>query len=251
MRAWSTGSSSVRSWESTSAPAHTMMKSLPRFAWIPLLAGTSLFGSVITPVNNSFESPVVPAGDVYENVVTGPSADGDGWSYPNGNSGVVAYRSSGEGYDITEPSATGGDGNQAAILQNGDGTGVPDGTISGSSAVFSQSLSGFTDGTASVSFYIEARDNSSQYQVTVYLDDTPLVFSYPADYGAHEFDLVTTTPITVTAGSHTLSFVGNQTVGGDSAFIDLVTVNNTPEPASLGLLSLASLGLLRRSKRSR
>ncbi|MBU4273300.1 MAG: PEP-CTERM sorting domain-containing protein [Planctomycetes bacterium] len=58
--------------------------------------------------------------------------------------------------------------------------------------------------------------------------------------------MYTSDPITVAAGTHTLSFVGTEVAWGADArtSIDAVSITTIPEPSALALLATGLVGLL-------
>lgn len=189
--------------------------------------------SAIPLTNLGFETPVVGAVGYTYNPVT---AD---WVYA-GNSGLTG---NGTGFTFGNPVAP--EGVQVAFLQSG--TGYASGSIS---QVFSTAVN------ASMGFTFSAaqRGNYGGIQgINVLLDSvvigslTPIGFSY-LDY--------TTTLVSVLAGSHTLTFVGMNLSGDNTAFIDNLRVTSISNvvpvslPSTIALL-LAGFGLLAyRSRRS-
>jgi hypothetical protein len=147
-----------------------------------------------------FETPVVGTG-TYNAFRYNPG--GSPWTF-NGSSGVAG---NGSGFTDGNPDAP--QGTQVAFLQ-GFGS-------------ISQSVT-FAAGTYSISFSAAQRgnDNSSQrFQVLV--DGNVLGTFTP---GSASYTTYTTDSFTVTAGSHTISFVGLDPNGGDNtAFLDQVFLN--------------------------
>ena len=129
---------------------------------------------------------------------------------------------------------------------------APEGTQVGflqGAATITQSLSGFTGGTTYVIKFDSARRPNRGFgydgleDFSVYLDKTPLGTFLPA---STDFALLTTALVTPGAGTHTLSFVGLDTIGGDNtAFFDEVQVNvvSAPELSQSAALGLGVLGL--------
>jgi hypothetical protein len=146
--------------------------------------------------DGGFEAPVVGAGRFQY----GPT--GTPWSY-SGAAGVAGYSS---GFTAGNPNAP--EGTQVAFLQT--------------TGSFSQVVAGLAAGSYKLTFDAAQRGNNqaSRQNFQVLVDGsatgtfTPVGTSY-APY--------TTTTFTVAAGSHTISFQGLDTAGGDNtAFVDNV-----------------------------
>lgn len=166
------------------------------------LAQATSFANADVPVANSgFEAPGLSAGSFQYN------PGGGNWTF-SGGSGVSA---NGSGFTGGNPAAI--QGTQVAFLQGGY------------TSVISQSLSGFQAGVSyTVSFYAAQRANFNQggEDFDVYLDATRLGTFQP---GSVAYGGQSTVAFSATAGSHTLKFVGRNTLGGDNtAFIDAVRV---------------------------
>jgi hypothetical protein len=133
-----------------------------------------------------------------------------------------------------------------ALAGNGSAYGnpdAPDGTqvaVLQFQSTISQSVVFPVDGTYQISFdaaYRNAQDGANDVKVQVDGADVISAF-YPAD--CNSWDASTTNPFTVSAGAHTITFVGLDTLGGDrSSFVDAVTLLEIP-PAISGSPSLPS-----------
>jgi hypothetical protein len=153
---------------------------------------------VLTSVADpGFETPVVGDGNYQYN------ASGSAWAF-SGGSGISG---NGSGFTAGNPNAP--EGSQVAFLQaNGS---------------FSQAVN-FTAGTYTLSFLAaqraNAQNNSQTFQVQI---DGQVVGTFtPAGTG---YSAYTTDRFAVTAGYHTISFVGLNPHGGDNtAFIDAVSL---------------------------
>jgi hypothetical protein len=146
-----------------------------------------------------FETPVVGTG-TYNAFQYNPS--GSLWTF-GGSSGVAG---NGSGFTDGNPDAP--EGNQVAFLQ-GYGS-------------VSQSVTFVAAGTYSLGFSAAQRgnDNSSQ-RFQVLIDGAVVVGTYTP--GDASYTAYTTASFTVTAGSHTISFIGLDPDGGDNtALIDQV-----------------------------
>jgi hypothetical protein len=153
-----------------------------------------------------------------------------GFGTPNVGTGFQ-YNPSGAAWTFTANSGTNGSG----VAGNGSGftntnPSAPEGTqvgfIQGTGSI-SQSLT-FTAGTFTINFQAAQRanvsGNSQNFQVTV---DGIVVGTFTPS--GTSYAGYTTSSFTVTAGAHTVGFVGLNTKGGDNtAFIDQVTVLGGP-----------------------
>ena len=199
---------------------------------------TDARAATLFPANNGFEVPDQGSDFTYRPV-------GASWSFL-GSTGIAA---NGSAFNVSNAPNGNSDGitssnGQAAFFQAGDGT------LEGGS--FSQSISGFQAGTASVSFLLESRGPFPMGQLVVTLDNTVLgTFSTSS---SSAFVPEATISVPVTAGSHTLSFIpnGSNSIGEDG-FVDSVSINNAsksvPDPGTTGSLfglSLMGLAFLRR-----
>ena len=151
-------------------------------------------------VNGSFETPSTssyiyrPTGGSWTFAVSsGIQHNGSAWGAPNAPDGV-----------------------QTAFLQ--DGTTGGNGTIS-------QSINLPSSGTYTVSFQAALRayqTSPTRMSFKVTFDSTVVGSFSPA---SRSFSSFTTTPISLTAGYHTLSFVGTGAAPDTADFIDSVTLN--------------------------
>jgi hypothetical protein len=154
------------------------------------------------------------------------------WTFEQGdsNSGIANNRS------IGVSNATNGNQNGGATSKYGQA-----GWIQGTGD-FYQSVSGFSDGLASINFSLEARGGDAGLDpVDVLLDGVQIGQFSTSSTGS--FVSESTVYVPVTAGSHTIEFLGTDTTG-NSSFVDNVSINNVPEPATFGLLGASCLGLL-------
>ncbi len=153
---------------------------------------------VPTIADGSFEQPVVAA-NTYQLDPTGIP-----WQF----SGIAGVSSNGSPFTAGNPNAP--NGSQVALIK---GTGS-----------MSQSVT-FTAGTYDLSFLAAQRANyqSQSQQLQVLVDGTQVALLTPVgtSYGLYQ-----TSNFTVTAGTHTIQFIGTNPQGGDNtAFLDEVTIS--------------------------
>jgi len=208
--------------------------------------------SAQTIVNAGFETPIVSGGNFTYN----PSGPGVGWTF-SGNSGISG---NGSAFNVGNPNAP--EGVQVGFVQ---GIGF-----------FSQAVSGFAAGTYAFSFDAAQRHSGGGGQTNGYptdLQNFQVSVDGTALYGAAGltptpivggvlggYQLYTTGPITLSAGTHTLTFQGLNTayltagrtgnvgfgVSDNTAFIDAVAVSiaaPVPEASTTVSLGLLALGL--------
>jgi len=214
---------------------------------------------VLYPANNGFESPDLGSGTNAYGIVGSsghPLPSQVGWIFTTGT-GIAA---NGSAYNVT--GATNGNSTgvtstsgQAAVISQGNGN------VSGAGATsISQSIAGFLDGFVTISFSLEGRNgtqNGNQLgpnPITVWLDNISLGVFTPTSKTS--FQLFSTTPIAVSAGTHVLAFAGTTTtVDSVTTYLDNVSISISPvpEPATLGLAGLglgAALFYRRKSRRA-
>jgi len=200
---------------------------------------SSVMGSANPIVQNpGFESPVLSSAVAYSNY--GP-LDGNVWNF-------ITY----SGVQTSGGWAPAGfDGNQVGFIQtSGTAPGIGCFAASGCAGEISQTISGFeADELYDVSFISAQRVlNGTSQTLTLYLDDQFLGSFTPA-YGGTYYAEVTDS-FTTTAGTHTLSFVGEAPPVTDvTAFIDDVSITDVgpvPEPGTLAAVSMGLFVLARR-----
>ncbi len=168
----------------------------------------------ITVANDGFE---VPNQGVGTNAYTYNPAGGS-WTF-TGSTGITANNSAWGVFDATNGNSdsTTSTAGQTAFIQNGNGT------TSGSA--ISQVLGGFVSGYASVRFSLQGRAGFGNNPIKVMLDNQDLG-TYSPQSTAY-YNTVITPTVSVTAGSHTLYFIGTNGNGDNDSFVDNVKVVNT------------------------
>ncbi len=157
-------------------------------------------------VDAGFESPSVGTG-TYSAFVYNPA--NAGWTF-SGGSGVAG---NGSGFTSGNPNAP--EGTQVGFLQ-------------GAGSMISQAVANWPAGTYVIAFNAAQRGNyqygGQDFQVLV---DGTVVDTF--DPSGTSYLAVETAPFTVAAGTHTLSFQGLDTVGGDNTvFLDAVSIVAVP-----------------------
>ena len=175
-------------------------------SWDPSLAYTSLNTAVSGPsiANAGFETPAVGSG-----FQVNPS--NASWSFManpgSGNSGVA-----GNGSAFTSGNPDAPEGSQVALMQQ--------------TCTFAQSIANFQANVSyTIAFEAAQRGNNgtSTETIQVFLDGT-LIGSFTP--GSTAYTTFTTNPFSVSAGTHTLQFVGGNSSGADmTAFLDHVRIN--------------------------
>jgi Arylsulfotransferase (ASST)/Carbohydrate binding module (family 35)/Protein of unknown function (DUF642) len=164
---------------------------------------SNLYGTPANILNAGFEYPIQGTG----NFAYQPT--GSAWSFSVG-AGVAGNDS---GFTSGNPNAP--QGSQVGFLQ-GDG------------ATISQAVNFSAAGTYQISFSAAQRGNygTSDEEVNVLVDGTVVSTITPASTG---YATYTTASFTVTAGSHTISFVGVDPTGADyTALLDQISIFNAP-----------------------
>lgn len=183
--------------------------------------------------NAGFEAPVVGGGS-YGAFAYNPG--GTPWTFSE-SSGVSG---NGSGFTCSNPNAP--EGTQVGFVQQG-------GTIS-------QSIEGFADGTYTFDFLSAQRGSGSgnpgpDFQnLQVLVDNAPLFGADGLTPVGTAYQLYTTGPVTLSAGTHTLTFQGLNTAAAgvpgyntdNTAFIDSVGINKVaPVPEASSVISLGML----------
>jgi len=155
------------------------------------------------PQNAGFESPAVTAANGLQYGAANAS-----WTFSpeNGTSGS-GLQKNGSAFGATAAP----EGTQMAFVQNG--------------GAMSQSLADLSAGKYAVRFKAARRgwSGSGQQSLAVYLDDTQLGIFSP---GSTQFESFMSNAVSLTAGTHSIRFVGQNTNGDNTAFVDVVTLVN-------------------------
>jgi hypothetical protein len=179
-----------------------------------LLALNLTAGGVPVPLNNAgFESPWLRAGNFLYN----PS--GGGWTF-NSNSGI-----SGNASPFTSSNPSAPEGGQVGFVQ-----------MSGS---FSQTVT-LNSGWYQLSYSAAQRAGNRQtFNITM---DGVVVGTYTSSDTTGNYSAYTTSPFQITSGgSHTLAFVGINSLGGDNtAFVDEVSLYALVAPEAPTGLTVSS-----------
>ena len=205
-----------------------------RLLLVAAVAGGLGLGGMVSAqslVNAGFETPGI-SGNQYTPGFGGLSGI-SGWTF--GASGSDSYN----GYVHAGDTGLGPlgipEGSQAAFIQG--------------SGSISQDVV-FSAGTYALSFYAEARGGGlGPEPLLVTLGGTPVTFSASSTFVAGSntsFDLVTSDPFSLSAGTYTLAFTGANPYGfaDRTTFIDNVGISAVPEPATCAaLVGAAALGL--------
>lgn len=181
--------------------------------------------------NAGFEAPVVGSGS--SAYVYNPA--GASWTF----SGGAGVSGNGSGFTAGNPNAP--EGSQVGFVQ-------ATGTIS-------QAIDGFSDGSYTFQFLSAQRGSGDgnpgpdAQNLQVLVDNAPLFGTDGLTPVGTSYQLYTTDPIALSAGTHTLTFQGLNTAGqgagnnGDNtAFVDGVGINKVvPVPEASSVISLGML----------
>ena len=169
-----------------------------------------------------------------------------------GASGKYQYAPSGSAWTFSgaSPSGSGLTGNSGAFTSSNPN--APEGSQAAflqKTGTITQSVANWVAGAYQLSFYAAQRgsNNAASQNFQVLIDGASVGSFTPA---GSTYQAFTTSPFTVTAGNHTIQFVGLDSAGGDNtALIDRVQVNavlnDAPPPAEFNVVPLtASRSLL-------
>ena len=177
-----------------------------------LQIGVTGSSSSVAIANYSFETPAESSSPYWAYNPTGTS-----WTFGGTGGGLqgIANKNTTTWFSTAPP-----DGNQAAFLQQV-------GTIS-------QSVSVTTPGVYAISFSAEGRSGSAGPEGVIVQVDGVTVGTWPAAAVSQSQWQSFLAVVNLTAGSHTLAFVGNNTLGGDKS----VAIDNVQmfQPAAFGAL---------------
>ena len=155
----------------------------------------------LTVGNAGFEQPNAGPAGAWGSFIYDPT--GTAWSFA-GTAGVAA---NGSGFTDGNPPAP--EGAQVAFLQK--------------TGSFSQRVADWASGSYVITFHAAQRGNTGSHQNFEVLVDGTVVGTFKTT--STSYQTYTTAAFTVTAGTHTIEFLGLNTAGGDNtAFIDAVSV---------------------------
>ncbi len=170
-----------------------------------IYAGTLRVGAAVTLDNPSFERPNSLANGSYEY-----QPAGSGWGL-DGGTGLATNNS-----PWFSPNAL--DGFQGAYIQGGNGTGTG----------ISQTVNVDTAGQYNISFLGVGRNGAGPNGLIVQVDGSTALSLSEAAFNNGAWQSYLTSGLNLTAGSHTISFIGNNVLGGDrSTVIDKVQLGRT------------------------
>ena len=203
-----TNSNAVAGWDPVTGLGSPVANNL-----IPALIGQSAPPTTPTVGDSGFETVPVGSG----NYSYGPT--GSNWTF-SGSTGV-----SGNNSAFTSGNPAAPQGGQVAFLQQ--------------TGSFSQSVANWAAGSYQVSLLAaqRANGNSSQENFQVLVDGNVVSSFTPT---GSSYQTYTTSPFTVTAGTHSITFKGIDSAGGDNTvFLDTITVAqataaNTPTVGDSG-----------------
>ena len=191
---------------------------------IVILNGGSQFqptNFAITPIVTT-KSGLNDPGFESVNVGTGYSSysyatTGSPWTFSGSSGNGSGLSGNGSGFTFGNPNAP--QGSQVAFLQ-GKGT-------------ITQSVTGWSAGSYMLSFDAAQRGNygTTKEDFAVLVDGSVIGTFTPT---GTSYQIYTTPAFTVTAGTHTIEFLGLDSVGGDNTvFLDAVSVATTPTQATI------------------
>jgi len=214
------------------APGTDYLTSIPLHAGLNVLAITTLspFAAASLSLNPTPIASLKDSG--FEAVSLASSGfryvynpQGDPWTFA-GTSGVTGDNT---GFTAGNPNAP--QGQQVAFIQN--------------QGAISQVVDNFAAGGYTISFDVAQRANFGVGQrLQILVDGTPVDTFSP---GSPSYQISTTPTFAVSAGSHTITFQGLNTIGDGTAFIDAVTIAQAPiaptfADSGFEAVSLASSG---------
>ena len=170
-----------------------------------IYSGTLRVGAAVTLDNPSFERPTALANGTFEY-----QPAGSGWGL-DGGTGLATNNS-----PWYSPNAL--DGFQGAYIQGGNGTGTG----------ISQTVNVVTAGLYNISFLGVGRAGNGPNGIIVQVDGSTALSLSEAAFNNGAWQSYLTSGLNLTAGSHTISFIGNNVLGGDrSTVIDKVQIGRT------------------------
>ena len=183
-----------------------------------LKVGLTGSANAVTIGNYSFETPVLSSSPYW--TYTNGSPSGMSWTFGGGAGAQgIANKSTNTWFNTPPPN-----GNQAAFLQQ--------------AGVISQSVTVNTPGVYAITFSAEGRGGTHGPEgVIVQVDGTPVGTWTASDVSQSQWQNYLAA-VNLAAGTHTLAFVGNNTLGGDMS----VAIDNVQmfQPTGSGLLPSAT-----------
>jgi hypothetical protein len=225
---------------SASFPASLVPPALPSGETLTAVQGPASDGTVYYETSDGTLSRYTQPGDVAVSALANP-----GFEAPAVGAGSFDYNASGAGWTFT---------GMAGVAANGSGftTGNPN-APDGTQVAFVQETGGMSQavtlagGVYTLTFQAAQRATFSTSQTFQVLVDGQVVATVtPA---GTSYTAYTTAPFAVTAGSHTIAFVGTDPLGGDNtALVDTVQLKalafTTPIASGVQSFSLASTGVV-------
>ena len=184
-------------------------------------------------VSNNNNLKVLAIDLVKQTVGSAPAVGDSSFETPSYGTGGYDYNPTGTAWTFSGSSGIFGNGNSFT-----NGASAPDGTqvaLLQSQGSFSQSITFATAGSYQLSFDAAQRAASSNYNLAgedfeVEVDNTVVARLKPT---ATSYQLYTSEAFSVSSGSHTITFLGLDSAGGDnSALIDAVSIAVAASPSA-------------------
>ncbi len=178
-----------------------------------------LGGLMAAVANSGFEAPVKGLGGFEYNPTGGP------WTFTGG---------AGVSYQGPWFFNTAYEGHQAAFIQGGDGT------LAGAS--ITQTVNMASTGNYTFTFAAEARSGTSGDNLALQVDGVQIGSWTAGQFGQNSFTMFSATATGLTAGPHTISFVGTNAGGDTTTIIDNVEIGTATPLPSVTAVSLTAPG---------